>query len=136
MTALAVIAMLAMFAGLLAVPQVRARAVELATKLLDSKGFAEAEHANSSLRNLGVILLAVIVAIVVPVVVMQLLAELLPTYFTSLGELFTALDAINTTGWPPIVALVFPYIALVLGVTAISAVFALGTLLVIKIVRK
>lgn len=77
-------------------------------------------------------ILILLAGIIVPVVAMDLLATLLPDYFTSLGSLFTSLTSVNTTDWPPIVATVFGFVPLILGVVAISAVLGLGAFLVIK----
>lgn len=62
---------------------------------------------------------------------MSALAGVLPGYLADLGNVFGAIDAVNTTSWPPIVATMFTFLPVVLGVVAIAALFGAGALLAV-----
>lgn len=109
-----------------------AKVVAVLAAMLAVLGSQRLRQDSAAAANLGTMVLVLVLAVLVPVIIMELLAQLLPDYFGSLGTLFTALDAINTTGWPAIVATMFGFVPLVLGVVAIGAVFGLGALLVIR----
>lgn len=85
--------------------------------------------------DIGNTVIIVVLAVLVPLVIMGVLASALPEYFGQLGTLFTALEAVNTTDWPPIAALMFDFLPEIIGVTAIGGIFALGGLLVVRVRR-
>ncbi|MFA5943715.1 MAG: hypothetical protein WC876_04525 [Candidatus Thermoplasmatota archaeon] len=66
---------------------------------------------------------------------MSALAAVLPGYLADLGTIFSAIAAINTTTWPPIVATMFGFLPIVLGVIAIAALFGAGALLAVGFTR-
>lgn len=62
---------------------------------------------------------------------MSALADILPDYLADLGTIFTAIAAVNTSTWPPIVATLFGFLPVVLGVVAIAALFGAGALIAV-----
>lgn len=108
------------------------RAAALAKKA--SSRFRSDSHA--VMGNIGTLVLAIVAGIVVPVIAIGVMADLLPDYGASLGSIFTSLAAVDTTGWPAIVVTLWELAPLILGVTAIAALFGLGSFLAIRIRNK
>lgn len=85
---------------------------------------------------LGAIVLFIIGGFLAAQIAIETLAGMLPGYLTSLGTIFDAIDAVNTTNWPPVVATMFGFLDVVIGVIAIAALFGAGALLTINFSRK
>lgn len=108
---------------------------QIAQALVPSQFHAD-EAGEASMGQLGSIIIVVIAAVLSPIVVMLVLAQLLPDYLSALNDTFNAFDAQDTTSWPGLVAVVFTFAPIVIGVIAISALFGLGGLLAIRVVRR
>lgn len=112
------------------------RSKALATRMVQGTAIAPDTAANTSLATIGVVVVAVIAAILVPIIAIQVLALLLPDYFTALGDIFAAFSATNTTEWPTIVGSFFTFAPLVIGVVAIASLFGIGGFIALKALRR
>ncbi len=81
------------------------------------------------------IVLFIIGGILAAQLAISALAGMLPGYLADLGTIFTAIAAVNTTGWPAIVATMFTFLPIVLGVIAIASLFGAGALLAVGFAR-
>lgn len=66
---------------------------------------------------------------------MSILSDMLPGYLADLGNIFDAINSVNTTTWPPIVATLFEWLDVVLGITAVAALFGAGAILAVSFHR-
>jgi hypothetical protein len=82
--------------------------------------------------QLGALVLFIIGGFIAAQIAIETLAGMLPSYLTSLGTIFDAINNVNTTGWPSVVATLFSFLDIVLGIVAIAALFGAGALLAVS----
>lgn len=98
--------------------------------------FKDCDEAAVNGGALGGMVLFIIGSFLAALLAIQVLADILPDYFDGLGSIFTSLATVNTTGWPPIVATIFGFLPLVLGVIAVAALFGAGALISLNLRKK
>lgn len=111
------------------------RAPRPAQRVPVAPSLADDEVASFNTLHIVSLVLFIISGFLAAQIGMSVFADVLPGYLADLGTIFTVLNAVNTTGWPPIVATLFNWLDVVLGITAIAALFGAGALLAVSFHR-